>query len=182
MKRPILRIIFSLLLWMLRHPQPVLAAVEADATATLAVHAVAADTRVEKLKAYLVSLNSPLASEAPHFVAEADRLNLDWKLVAAIAGVESTFGKHIPTGSYNAWGWAVFTGRQYGAAFRDWTDGITEVSEGLRHNYVDRGAATIEQIGRIYAASPAWSWKVRFFLASIEAFAPNRPSQLDITI
>ena len=31
---------------------------------------------------------------------------LDYRLVPAISGVESTFGKHIPDNSYNAYGWA----------------------------------------------------------------------------
>ncbi len=155
---------------------------EAGAAAQLSMHSVAIDSRVQQLTDYLASHNSPLTGSARHFVNEADRLGLDWKLVVAIAGVESTFGRHIPTGSFNAWGWAVFTGRQFGAAFENWEKGITTVSEGLRYNYIDKGAVTIEQIGRIYAASPVWSQKVRFFLAKIEQFAPTRSGQLDITI
>lgn len=155
---------------------------EAEATAQLVTSYLPADSRVNRLKLYLETLNSPLAEVASHFVLEADRLDLDWRLVAAIAGVESTFGKHIPTGSYNAWGWGVFTGAQDGVHFKDWKDGIAQISEGLRYNYIEKGAVTIEQIGRIYAASPAWSWKVRFFLAQIEEFIPNRIEFLDITI
>lgn len=155
---------------------------EAEAAGKLVVHALSEDSRVKQMEAYLASLDSPLTEEASHFVTEADRLNLDWKLVAAISGVESTFGKHIPTNSFNAWGWGVFTGTQSGVYFSDWKDGITQVSEGLRYNYIDKGATTVEQIGRIYAASPAWSWKVRFFINQIEAFSPTQPEQLDITI
>ena len=120
--------------------------------------------------------------EGRHFVAEADRLGLDWKLVAAIAGVESTFGHRVPRNSYNAWGWGIFTGKQDGIHFATWADGITTVSEGLKNRYVNRGAKTIEQIGRIYAASPTWSRKVNFFLAKIEAFVPTDPATLDVEI
>ncbi len=155
---------------------------EAEAAGKLVAHAVTQDSRVEQLEAYLAFHGSPLTKVASHFIAEADRLNFDWKLVAAIAGVESTFGKHIPTNSYNAWGWGVFTGTLSGVYFKDWKDGITQVSESLRYNYIDKGAETIEQMGQIYAASPAWPWKVRFFLTQIEQFTPNDPSQLDITI
>lgn len=160
----------------------VYAAVEADGTAKLAAHEHTIDTRVAKLASYLTSHDSPLTSEASHFVAEADRLNLDWKLVAAISGVESTFGQQVPTGSYNGWGWGIPTGAQYGVAFASWKQGITTVSEGLRYNYMDKGAVTIEQIGRIYAASPAWSWKVHFFMSDIDSFVPNHPSLIDITL
>lgn len=161
---------------------PAYAQAVADPTATLVMHSVEPDPRVRQLEAYLTSHSSPIASEARHFINEADRLNLDWRLVAAISGVESTFGKHIPTGSFNAWGWGVFTGQSWGVNFKNWTDGITQVSEGLKYNYVDRGAETVEQIGRIYAASPAWPWKVRFFLSEIEGFVPKRSNQLDIVI
>ncbi len=140
------------------------------------------DQRAVQLEAYLRSHNSPLASEAGFLIKEADRLNLDWKLVAAIAGTESTFGKRIPSNSYNAWGWAIFTGHNDGKHFVSWKDGITTVSEGLRYKYMDKGATTIEQIGRIYAASPRWATNVHFFLNAIDGFAPKAVGDLAVTI
>jgi hypothetical protein len=164
--------------------QPVMAQnlATADASAQQRSDAQGKDARVAKLRAYLETHASPLADEAEHFVAEADRLGLDWKLVAAIAGVESTFGKFIPRNSYNGWGWGIFTGASDGIHFKDWRDGITTVSEGLRYRYIDKGATSIEQIGRIYAASPAWSTKVRFFLTQIEDYVPTRVEHLAVTI
>ncbi|MEK7074038.1 MAG: hypothetical protein AAB960_01775 [Patescibacteria group bacterium] len=164
--------------------QPVLAASPqvSDASAHPNFPVQNEDERVVRLKIYLETHNSPLADSAGHFVSEADRLGLDWKLVAAIAGVESTFGKHIPANSYNGWGWGVFTGMSDGIHFVSWNDGITKVSEGLRYRYVDKGAGSVEQIGRIYAASPVWSAKVQFFLQKIEKFEPNRVDHLAVTI
>ncbi len=150
--------------------------------ASLTIHEAAVDTRIAHLRSYLLSHGSPLASEAAHFVGEADRMNLDWRLLPAISGVESTFGKQIPSGSYNAWGWGIPTGAQWGVAFKSWNEAITTISEGLKHDYVDRGAITIDQIGRIYAASPAWSWKVHFFIQQIEDFRPTSPDLLSVTI
>jgi hypothetical protein len=155
---------------------------EAGASARPSFADLKVDDRASRLRAYLASHDSPLVDSAEHFVAEADRLNLDWKLVAAIAGTESTFGKHIPTNSYNGWGWGVFTGEQDGIHFESWNDGITEVSEGLRYNYMDRGAATLDQIGRRYAASGSWTAHVKFFMEQIENFTPKRASQLAVTI
>lgn len=140
------------------------------------------DERATLLKRYLTSHNSPMASEAEHFVSEADRLGLDWKLVAAIAGVESTFGKHVPANSYNGWGWGIFTGASDGIHFKNWADGITTVSEGLKHNYIDKGAETLDQIGARYAASPTWATKVRYFLGKIEAFKTEGVEDLEVTI
>lgn len=140
------------------------------------------DGRVTRLTQYLESLQSPMAGDAAHFVSEADRLGLDWKLVAAIAGVESTFGKHVPANSYNGWGWGIFTGQSDGIHFSDWKNGITTVSEGLKRNYVDKGAVTVEDIGAIYAASPTWSMKVRYFLRQIDEFRSTKITHLEVTI
>src|SRR5260221_14778634 len=54
------------------------------------------DNRTEILQAYLEQYNSPLADHAQTFIQEADANNLDWRMVAAIAGVESGFGEAIP--------------------------------------------------------------------------------------
>lgn len=155
---------------------------EAGAAAQLTFGQLLRDERIDQLRAYLTLHNSPLSDEAPHFISEADRLGLDWKLVAAIAGAESTFGKHVPSGSYNGWGWGIPTGAQSGIAFKSWKQGITTVSEGLKYRYVNRGAVSVEQIGRIYAASPRWAGNVRFFLNQIESFTPSDPSLLAVTL
>lgn len=155
---------------------------EAGAAAQLTFGQIARDERVDTLRGYLASHNSPLVPESAHFVAEADRLGLDWKLVAAIAGTESTFGKHVPGDSYNAWGWGIPTGAQSGIAFTSWKQGITTVSEGLAGRYIARGAVTMDEIGRIYAASPRWAGNVRFFMNRIEAFTPADPDLLEITL
>ncbi len=182
MKQFLLIIILSLLFATLSRPAVVHAEPEAGAAAKLISHVPQADTRVDQLRGFLASHNSPMTLEAQHFVKEADRLGLDWKLVAAIAGVESTFGKQVPAYSNNGWGWGVFTGTNDGVHFKDWKDGITQVSEGLRYNYVDKGAKTIESMGRIYAASPRWAGSVRFFMNKIDTFIPNQPELLAVTI
>ena len=170
---------FSALLWTV----PVCAVEkEAEATGKLASSVSMVDTRVEKLRMFLEFHSSPLARDAQHFIEEADRLSLDWRLVPAIAGTESTFGKHVPTSSYNGWGWGIPTGASSGVVFASWEEGITRVSEGLKHTYVDRGARSVESIGRIYAASPHWATRVRFFMEKIESFSPTDPGQLQMDL
>lgn len=143
---------------------------------------IAVDKRLVKLQAFLDSYDSPLREHAATFIEEADRHNVDWRLVVSIAGTESTFGKHIPKGSYNAWGWGIPTGAQSGVGFQTWKEGISVVTAGLRKNYINKGAVSVEQIGRIYAASPAWADHVKFFIAKLDAFTPTAPEYLDITI
>ncbi len=140
------------------------------------------DLRVTQLSTYLQAVNSPMGDTAEHFIHEADRLDLDWKLVAAISGVESYFGHHIPQNSFNAWGWAIFTGKQSGRSFEDWKNGITVVSEGLKEKYVNRGRDTVEKMGPVYAADPSWAGKVRFFMNQIETYKPDSTRELSIAL
>lgn len=128
------------------------------------------DQRDMKLTQYLNSYGSPLTPFASHIVNEADRLGIDYRLIPAIAGVESTFGKRMPRDSYNAWGWAIYTGKTSGAYFKSWEHAITVISEGLRYKYIDRGAITVPQIGRIYASSNAWPHSTMYFLSDMEKF------------
>lgn len=121
------------------------------------------DYRINLLKSYLKSHNSPLTKYSYNFINTADKYGLDWRLVPAISGVESTFGKNIPGDSYNAYGWA--NGAYY---FESWEDSIEVVSKALREKYIDRGANTLPKIARRYAASPSWEWKVRYFMNKID--------------
>lgn len=140
----------------------------AEASAVLATKPgeVMPDQRIRDLKNYLRYHNSPLEDYSSDFVWLADKYNIDWKLVPAITGVESTFGKFIPQGSYNAYGWA--NGNYY---FSSWPESIEIVSKTLREKYFDRGADTVEEIAPIYAPpSNTWAGKVQYFMAEIENF------------
>ena len=76
------------------------AAPEAGSAGVLASFApLLVDKRVGHLEAFFRSYNSPLEKHAVTFIREADKHNMDWRFVAAIAGVESTFGKLFPPGS-----------------------------------------------------------------------------------
>lgn len=132
------------------------------------------DVRVNILKSYLERNNSPLAEHAETFVSNADKYDLDWRLVAAIAGTESGFGLHIPYGSYNAWGWGVYgTNVHY---FTSWEDGIETVSQNLRERYMDKwGATNVSEIGSFYAASPRWAGNVTLYMNRIENYGFANP-------
>ncbi len=132
------------------------------------------DPRAEILHDYLAQYNSPLTDHAADFVEAADTYGVDWKLVPAIAGVESTFGKDIP-GGYNGWGWGVY-GNQ-AIYFNSWRDGIFTVTAGLKDNYISKGITDPYSINRTYAASPAWGAHVSYFLADINKFAQNYPKE-----
>jgi len=137
--------------------------IQAGGSAMLKSKIIEKDKREKALAYFLKKHNSPLANYAGEFVKAADIYGLDWKLVPAITGVESTFGKHIPYKSYNAYGWANGAYR-----FSSWEESIWHVNQVLKEKYADRGATTISQIGKIYAPpSPFWASKVSFFMDKI---------------
>jgi len=123
------------------------------------------DNRTQILKEYLSQFNSPLGDYAQEFIEAADAYDLDWRLLPAITGVESTYGKFIPKNSYNAYGW------NNGAyTFQSWEDSIWTVTKALKEKYLDRGADTVDKIGRIYAPpSPFWAGKVKRIMAKIDS-------------
>lgn len=126
------------------------------------------DRNAQILADYLGQHNSPLQYHAQDLIDAANLYELDWRLVPAIAGVESTFGKKIP-GGYNAWGWGVYGNRAI--YFKSWKDGIYTLSQGLREKYINRGLTDPYLMNRIYAKSPAWGWKVNYFMADLQEFA-----------
>lgn len=109
------------------------------------------------IKKILNKYNSPLAASTDGFIDACVTYELDCYLLPSIAGLESTFGKFIYPQSYNPFGWA----RGY-MMFSRWEEGIQTVAKGLRERYVNRGAQTTAQIGRIYSESPTWANRVDF--------------------
>lgn len=129
----------------------------------------ATDSRVNILRKFLEKYNSPLVPFAANFVETAGKYNLDWKLVAAISGVESTFGREIPYQSFNGWGWGIYGDNTI--RFSSWKEGVETVSEGLRTNYINKwGARDVYEIGRFYASSPTWAQRVVYFMRKIDEF------------
>ncbi len=163
MKNLLLAFIFGLLFF--RFASPVLAEpIVAESSAITQKNTIPKDIRVKILQTFLRKQNSPLAEYAYEFILVADRYKLDWRLVPAISGVESTFGKKIPANSYNAYGWA-----NGNYSFQSWKDSIEIVSRKLKNNYINKGAGSIAKIGKIYAPpSHTWVKKVKYFMRKIE--------------
>ncbi len=135
------------------------------------------DQRAKILSKYLASHNSPMQYHAQDFIDAADKYELDWKMLPAIAGVESTFGKFIP-GGYNAYGWGVYdTNRIY---FASWTEGIFTVAKGLRENYLNHGLTNPYSINKVYAASPYWGGRVTFFMNDLENYAHRNQTAAEL--
>lgn len=151
------------------------------------------DERILKLSNFLKGY--PLEESAVDFINIADKYNLGNHvyLVAAISGVESTFGKFIPYNSFNAWGFGIPTGEKNGLTFSSWEEGIERVTKTLatENIYVQNkniSQMSIEdfvfQIGPVYAQSPVWAEKVLYFLKKIDDMpaTPSSVNHLDINL
>ena len=140
--------------------------IEAGSSAVLKAHSYSEpvfDYREYTLRKFFSKFNSPLTPYSLTFIRTADYYGIDWRMVPAISGVESTFGKAIPVGSFNAYGWA--GGNYY---FESWTDSIKIVTKTLREEYVNRGATSVSKIARIYSPpSSTWGGHVNYFIGKI---------------
>lgn len=138
----------------------------AGGSATLKNRLPAIDPREKRLGQFLGSYGSPLVPYVSNFIEAADKYQIDWKLVPAITGVESSFGKQIPPGSHNAYGWNNGSYR-----FKSWEESIEHVTQYLKEKYIDRGLDTPYKIGPIYAPpSQTWAGKVVNFMNQIECY------------
>ena len=113
----------------------------------------------EVLKRY----NAPLVSEVDSFLEACTTYNLDCYLLPSISGVESTFGQALIQSTHNPFGW----GRGI-IPFKDFHEAIMTVGKGLRENYINKGATTVDQIGAIYCEGNTWSGKVNHFIAQFQ--------------
>lgn len=140
------------------------------------------DNRVQILRGFLTTYDSPLAQYSEDFVRSADKYRLDWKLVAAISGLESTFGQQIPYNSYNGWGWGIYGDNMI--RFKSWPEGIETISKGLRFNYLkDKTESDPYVIGPTYASSPTWAQRVAYFMQKIDEYRiKNAKSSLSLSI
>ncbi len=106
---------------------------------------------------------SPLTDQTESFMDYCTKYDLDCYLLPSITGLESYFGKFTYPNSYNPFGW----GGGY-IMFENWDSAIGAVAKGLRENYVDKGADTVEKIAPIYAESKTWAVRVNYFKSIFE--------------
>jgi len=123
----------------------------------------------DKLKAQKIELffrvnrgSAPLAEYAQKFVEVANKYGLDYRLLPAIATVESGGGKSNFR-SYNAWGWG-------NKSFSSFEEGIEVVGRGLKTGYIDKGRDTVEEIAPVYCPPnyKNWARSVNQFMNEIE--------------
>ena len=111
----------------------------------------------------LKQYESPMIESVDSFLTTCISYELNCYLLPSIAGLESTFGKYVLTGSNNPFGWGNGLIR-----FESWDQAINTVGKGLKENYINKGAESVEQIGPIYATSKTWANRVTHFINVFE--------------
>jgi hypothetical protein len=127
------------------------------------------DARPEILREYLSYYNSPLVPYSTFLVKTADKYNLDFRLLVAIAQQESNLCKKIPANSYNCWGWGIHS--QGTLRFNSYEQAISEVARGLKKNYIEKGFVSVDEImDKWVPHSPERSWAkgVSSFMTDME--------------
>ncbi|OGY29373.1 MAG: hypothetical protein A3F35_01390 [Candidatus Woykebacteria bacterium RIFCSPHIGHO2_12_FULL_45_10] len=120
------------------------------------------DDRAARLQKYLENVASPMASEATNLINIADKYDLDWTFLPAIAALESQSGKMVPGSSFNPYGWN--NGHAY---FGSWVEASDTVAAGIRSRYQPEGEVTAWGIGPRYAESGTWAIRVVHFQEQI---------------
>jgi|SRR3972149_3241546 len=135
---------------------------------TVSGYATSQDSRVEIVRQYLNFYESPLEPYSAKIVESSDHWGLDYRLTTAIAQQESNLCKKIPPESNNCWGWGIHSRGTLG--FSSFSEGIDQVSRGIRKEYLDKGFRTIEEIMGKYTplSNGSWAEGVTKFMAEME--------------
>ena len=98
------------------------------------------DARAKIVEDFLIRHGSVLASFSEQFVFVADKYQLDFRLLPAIAMQESNGGKKMPKDSFNPFGYGI-----YGVTslnFSSFEEAIEKVGKSLRVDYLNQGLST----------------------------------------
>jgi hypothetical protein len=128
------------------------------------------DDRAVKIDAYFAQNNLPLAGYGKSFVDTADKYNLDWRLLPAIAMRESTGGKFAcPNGNRaNVFGWASCRVR-----FSSYDEAIDKVGAHLAGEVKStssyyKGRTTTQKLKRYNSVIPSYTKDIFAIMNKIE--------------
>jgi len=123
------------------------------------------DERVVKMNLVLEKYASPMAGLEAELIAAAEEYDLDWTLMAAIAGTESSFGKRMPHECLNPYGWGIYGDNRL--CFASFTEAAQKVAEGLGTKY---NTTSLTTIARTYntVSTEGWIKHTQFFINKIK--------------
>ena len=137
------------------------------ASGSLKMALTAQDARVAVVRDFLKHYKSDLLPYAQTIIDAADKYNLDYRLVPAIAMQESNLCNKL-TGklkdSHNCWGFGVY-GKKV-TKFDNYADAINTVTKTLAIEYKAKGLETPDQIMTRYTpgSNGSWAKSVNYFM------------------
>lgn len=136
------------------------------------------DSRATQMRVVLTKYNSPMIGLEDVLIKTAEKYGLDWTLMAAIAGTESSFGKRMPYQCNNPYGWGIYGDNKI--CFKTLEESIEGVASGLAKKY---NISSIESIARTYnkVSTEGWITHTKFFMNKIKT-AQIPVSSLPITL
>lgn len=126
------------------------------------------DSREAQMRVVLEKYKSPMIGLESKLITTAEKYNLDWTLLAAIAGTESSFGKRMPHECINPYGWGIYGSNKL--CFTSFDEAIETVASGLAKKY---NTTSIDTIARTYnkVSTDGWIKHTRFFMNKIKTAA-----------
>ena len=106
-----------------------------------------APVEADALDRFLAARDSPMAGLGKKLLDVGWRYNVDPRLLVAIAGADTSFGRALCT-DYNAWNWFWF--EWCNSPFESWEQAAEEVARGLRVGYLDQGLTDVDKIADRY--------------------------------
>lgn len=152
-------------------PAPVLAYLNPPEIKGISTAITAADARPVLISEFLEKNQSPL-QPYPYwgqFLTElADKYQMDFRLLPAIAMQESNLCKKIPAGSYNCLGLGIHSRGTWG--FPSFETNFEAAAKVLRRNYLDQGLITPDEIQDKYTphSNGSWEFAVTSFMEKLE--------------
>ena len=147
-------------------------------SSTNKVEATEHDHRVAQMHVVLTKYKSPLMGLENVLINTAEKYGLDWTLMAAIAGTESSFAKRMPANCNNPYGWGIYGDHKI--CFKTLEESIEGVASGLAKKY---NISTLESIARTYnkVSTLGWIDHTKYFMNLIKT-AEVPVSTLPITL
>jgi hypothetical protein len=125
------------------------------------------DARIAKLQQFFHAYGSVLEDYSKNFIDAADKYDLDYKLLPAIAMQESGGCKKIIKDSHNCYGYGIYT--NHTTTFSSYEEGIDTVAKAMQKYYISQGINTPEEIGKKWnpADTNGWKEKIKHFMSQI---------------
>lgn len=142
-----------------------------ESTLTATESIVSEDARAVIIRNFFKQHKAPLQNQADAFIKNADKYQLDYRLLPSIAMQESNGGKRIIEDSFNPFGYGIYGDKV--KRFTSFEEAIERVARALREDYLDQGLTTPNSIMTKYtppslATGGTWAKGVLSFMEELQ--------------